>query len=260
MKTLSLKTLFDALFASFAVFFASFILLNYFLDRPFSIIFAVCLSSFALIFSFALIDKKEFKLIKKTQNSKRISELLFALSLMDREKIIPIFCSALKNLDIQYKILNKSIRLVYKNTQIFPVFSPDGVKKSDVVYAYNLLSDEETVQIFCNEASNEVLSFAKRFNKRITIISGEQVFSLLEKADNLPKLPIELKTTKPKFSMENFILKKRAKNFLVYGFAFYLLSFISPIKLYYIIIGSIFILLSAIIKLFGRSDSNKSFF
>ena len=142
-----MKTISDSIFYAISTFFASFIILNYFLDRPYSVILSFCFCFLALILAFYLVNKNNIKFTDKAKNSKKTKEILFKLCLLDDEVVLNYFSSALNNINVNNQIKNNSIFIEQNNSFILPVFSPDGLNKSNVCYAYKLLSSNQTIKI-----------------------------------------------------------------------------------------------------------------
>ena len=63
--------------------------------------------------------------------------------------------------------------------------------------------------------------------------------------------------TKPRFNLSAFLRKKNAKNFLVFGIVFSVMSFFVPLKIYYLLWGSVFLVLSLVTRLYGREEQAK---
>jgi hypothetical protein len=97
-----------------------------------------------------------------------------------------------------------------------------------------------------------------RFKEKIVLKDLYDAFELLSSAGVLPDTVISesfYKNKKPSFDIRRLFNKKKAKNYLFFGVTFTLFSFFAPIKLYYLIFGSVFLFFSLIVRLFGKEPS-----
>jgi hypothetical protein len=225
MKTFSIKAFIDALFFSGVICFASFILFNYFLDRPYAVILSSTLFSLSLIFFFMVFNKKSNVFFINSKQKYEIDNLAFSLMLFNTKKIISLLASALSKKNQEHKVLSKAVYITQKKLLVYPKFSPDGVSKADIVYAYNLLNNDDTAVILCDQVKNEILPFLARFGKRIKISKTEKFYELLKETDLLPDNNQKL-FAKKRPSVKNVLFKKHAKNYIVFGVVFYFLSLI----------------------------------
>ena len=76
MKTYTLAVL-DSTFSAFISFVLAFLIINFYVDRPFSIIFAVCLSVPIFIIAFDRIKKNNLLKCEKTRKKKAIDNLVY---------------------------------------------------------------------------------------------------------------------------------------------------------------------------------------
>ena len=100
MKTLPIAIL-DSAFSAFISFILAFLIINFYIERPFSIIFSVCLS--IPIFIIALDRIKKANLLKSASNKKKreIENMIYSLCLLDRTKVLQVFERAINSLDVK---------------------------------------------------------------------------------------------------------------------------------------------------------------
>lgn len=93
-----------------------------------------------------------------------------------------------------------------------------------------------------------------RFNGRIEFVDSEKVYDFLEKNNALPreKLYINQSCHGLKTFFRKLIKKKHANKFLAFGTTFIFMSWLVPIKIYYVIFGCIFLMFSLLCRLYGQ--------
>lgn len=250
MKFYFVKNFIDAVFSAFLICFFAYILFNYFFSRNIAIVFSVCSFSLSLIFFFARFQRKNQELLSKKTTLKDTNNLSFWLSTTKKEAVLNKTLNAILSNGYNAKIKNNGIYLTEKKQYIFLILPPDGLKKYHLVRAYNLLQESETAILIDQVENTELFSYAKNFDGKINIENvgfllpylGKDFISTLKDVSSQTKDPI----------FKDFFSKKRAKNFFVFGVVFLCLSFISPIKLYYIVSGGIFIFFFCLCKIFGK--------
>jgi hypothetical protein len=147
-----------------------------------------------------------------------------------------------------------------KKVTLFFKFGYEKVEKVDVVKYFNLLDEDFSAVIITNESDTDTLNFAKRFNGRIILYHFKDFYLELKKLGFLPpeKYILLEENPKIKLSFSRFLKRKNAKNFLVFGVAFSVMSFFVPVKIYYLVWSGIFLSLSLITKLYGRDEKQKT--
>lgn len=258
MKTLTAIIL-DTIFTAISTFILSLVFLSYYFRPPLSIIFSVILSIlFAFLFLKLSTDKnRKEKLTKLEKKEKEI--MLSQLKLYTKteqndffEKVIGAYGRA---------TLRKNGGLFIKgdNHAVFPFFSYDPLRKSDIVKVFNSIGKNDVAIILSESFPNDVKDFADRFDGRITTESLDKVYLSLKEKDLLPKSKhIFPEKKRYDFSqLKNLLKKKKAKNFLVFGSIFILMSYFAPIKAYYIVCGTLFIFFSLILHFYGSNENKE---
>ena len=258
MKSLPIAIL-DSAFSAFISFILAFLLINFYVDRPFSIIFSICLSIPIFVIAFERIKKSN--LLKNTENKKKkaVDNMVYSLCLLERAKLLELFERAINNLEIKTLKRKYGIFIEEKNCAIFPIFNFDGITKTDVVKVYNAISINQKAYILGEKLSSDVKNFMDRFNDRIKFVDGEKTYDFLEKNNSLPRESVVLgkhNANKHKF-FKALIKKKNSIKFLIFGISLILSSWFVPIKMYYIICGCIFLMLSLICRLYGQEEKKE---
>lgn len=253
MKRISLIS--DIIFYILAWFFLFLILFNYIVKRPYSYILSATFSlAFTLIFIKISNSKKDKKTLSREQEKQYLSAMT-ELSLKPKVKQKELF-NALFIKENYYPTAKKDgIFLTEKNALVFIKFDFEKVNKAYIVKIFNKLDSGEIAEIYSEDYDKEVTDFAKLFKGRIVLKDGKDTFALLEKNGLLPETTLSINAQKPKADFSLLLNKKRAKNYLFFGLSFVILSYIVPIKIYYLIFGGIFLALSLVLRFFGKTTA-----
>ncbi len=253
MKTLPIAIL-DSAFSAFIAFVLAFLIINFYVERPFSIIFSVCLAVPIFIIAFDRIKKARLLKSAQTKRTRAIENMVYSLCLLERTKLLDLFEKAINNLDVKTIKKKHGIFIEQKNLAIFPIFNFDGITKTDVVKVYNAISLKQKAFILGEKLAGDVKSFMDRFNDRIEFVDREKVYNFLEKNHALPRdnLLIDSRSETKSDFIKRLIKRKHANKLLVFGMIFILSSWFVPIKIYYVVCGCIFLMLSLICRLYGK--------
>ena len=253
---ISFINILDSLFTAFLSFLSAFLILNFYIDRPYSIIFGTC---FALLVFMIALDKMQKYSNKKSldkQKDKAVKNTCYALCLLEKVKLNELFERAINRRG--YKTLRKKGGIFINQTSsaVFVIFSFDGISKTDVVRVYNSIPPNFKAYIFGQSATNELLEFIDRFGGKIEFINGEKTYNFLSESSCLPKLaPL---TSKKSYIIKNLLsslfVRKNAKKFFLFGLFFLFMSAFVVVKLYYLLCASIFITLSLFCRLFSKEE------
>lgn len=258
MKSLIIAII-DSLFSAFIAFIVAFIFLNFYLERKLCIILSVIISLPVFFIALKRINEQRSLAFIKKQTQKKIDKTNCLLCFLEKTKLFSLFEDALTKKG--YTVINKKYGLLIENENalIIPIFNFDEITKTDVVKAYNYLKKEQTAYIFGNSVSAELSSFIQRFNNKVMFIGGEKTYSLLEQTNCLPQndLPLSINTLTIKKAIATLLSKVNSKKFLLFGTLFILMSYFAPLKLYYIIVGALFLIFALIVRLFGKTDLTK---
>ena len=138
-----------------------------------------------------------------------------------------------------------------KKLKLFFFFSFDGLKKSEVVFAFNRILGDWSATIYCNNVSPEVLDFSKRFSNKINIQSGEDLYAEIK--DFLPLSVLPRTTFNERKSLKPFLSKKSARKTFLFGALFLIISSFVTFKTYYVVFGTIFLIFSFVNYFFSKT-------
>ena len=246
----------DGVFVFIAGFFLFFTVGYYLLPLPVAAALSFLSSIFLLVFILMRKTAKREKAFLTKKDAERIENAALYLSVTSKNKVNNLFFSALSE---KYGDVSRERHGFFspkENTLFFALFSSAVPQKKDVVLLFNLLKEGEKGVIYSVGFSEEVRAFSALFGDRITLLDKNEACRLLfetQAAAHIadPPLPTDVKRRKNRFSPLLFHRKKALPIFFS-GLFFLLTSFLVPIKAYYVIAGSLFILLALFIRLFGK--------
>lgn len=252
---ISLALILDSIFYLVAGFFLSFIFVNFYIPRPASYVLAMTIALIFTLFGVKLSVNKKQKNFSSEKKEKQFNEVMTKLNIYGEKTVSNLFEKALKEEGFITERKRGGIYIAEKNTTVFFRFGFDGVSKTDIVKCFNKISKREKAEIYSESFSEEVKDFAARFGGKIVLTDGKTAFLLLEKHNLLPKAGLDLcgEEKKPALDFSRLLDKKRAKNYLVFGLLFVFLSYIAPIKGYYLAFGALFLVFALVLRFFGKS-------
>ncbi len=254
MKKIPLTRILDFCFYGFCLFILSLVFTSYFLRYPYSLILSFCLAVLCSLIIFPIINGKYKRKICSKKEQKAIESLSEYLSLSKKTTIFSLFYNALKAKGYTVERKKGGFYICEKNTYLFLCFDFEPLKKSEIVKIFNLLNKNEKALIFTNVLTTETKSFALRFDNRIIAIGIEGVYDFLKETSSLPSFPEVQKKNKLKRLFTGLFTKKRATKFFLLGLTFLFLSLFSYVKIYYIIFGTVLMVLSIVSKSFGIAE------
>ena len=252
-----LLSLLDGAFSAFLAFIIAFLVLNYFVERPFSIVFSICIALPIFIIAYQKLEKSSRLRGERNARKKIVQKTISALSLMDKSEQVKLFFKAIKIKGYDCQIKKSGIFIESKKVGIFPLFSFDKITKTDVVRAFNMVNRAQKAVVLGGEISQDVKDFIFRFNGQVLFFGEQEVFTFLSEARCLPQEKIDLtkKSALASGIINALFKRKNSTKYLIFGALFLLLSYFSPIKIYYVIWGGVFLLVALLSRLFGQQTA-----
>ncbi len=131
---------------------------------------------------------------------------------------------------------------------IYPFFEKSELEINNLSTIYKQISSPKNIVILCGTARSDCLALAKRINnKKITIYDSEKTYQTFLKNSIMPPTEIEFSNSKKlaiKELLHYAIGKNRAKNYSIMGILLVVSSFFVKFKIYYLVVGSILLLLA----------------
>ena len=194
----------------------------------------------ALIFSVALSIAIVFSVryfSKRNQKPYTYDRLETEFCIRGGEYIIDLLVSSLKNPQIE----NGSNYILLENSIIIANFKFSSLGGSDIASVCKLAKthDRNHVYLITKSVERKAWQVANLQEIKIETVKAKQVFKFLAKRNALP----DLKKPKQKFSMRGLIeavfSRRNFKNYVFSGAVLVFTSFFTPLKIYYIVIGTI---------------------
>ena len=248
--------IFDGIFLGFVTLILSLVALDFFIPRPFSLIFSLCICFFTIITFIYSKNQKLSSLLVSKKEQAEIDAFIEQFNLMPIKKRLNIIENAITKKQIQVQRKHGGLYLKDKGVLILVKFGFEQTLKVDVVKAFNLISKNERAYILSDSFSLEVIEFACRFNGRIILANGQKLYAYLKENQALPPYsqPLLSKEKKKKLTANAFLQKKKFSSFFCFGIIFLATSYFVPIKLYYLIFGCAFLIFSLILRFFGKDN------
>ncbi|MBO7186943.1 MAG: hypothetical protein J6V68_00915 [Clostridia bacterium] len=252
MKNFALNLFLDTLFCFFACFFLLLTVLSYYLSHFFTLFISIFLSLFvsALVF-LKLKNKRLLNTLTKKENALKFS-------------VINNFCLLNENqqIDELKKALTISENTLY-TTKNSVTINDDFILKvkfgfytltpADISEVYKKIkSKTKKIALFCYKYSPDAEKLAQKLG--VTLIDESKTFALFKKANYYPEIKIDFNEEKLSFKQifNSLLVKKNAKNYLFSAIMIFLLSFLSPLKFYYVLFGSFLTILAILSKFYGQ--------
>ncbi len=247
----SLALVSDLVFTTVIVFIILTVILGYFILYPFYIILSLTGTALFLLFCARFLIGRFKKQQAKAKERKEKEQMTTALNLMDKKELSSLFIRALNKKGYSTEEKNGNLAVKNERAVIYLFFEFTRVKKADVVRSFNQSRSEKAV-IFSDEFSAEIKDFALRFGGKVELVDQNKIYSLLKSTNLLPKIePVKNEKEKKTLrqAIKDSIKKVNAKKFFLFGIAFLFFSYFAPIKIYYLLSGSVFLAVALLCKL-----------
>ncbi len=180
----------------------------------------------------------------KTGKPYTYDRLALEFAIRGNEYVVSLLKGILKDPDISagsnYILLDRSI--IVANFKFSALGIPDIGAAAMLAKKY----DRGRIFLICKNVDRRAYTVAQLEGVRLTLVRVKAVYKLLKKHGALPNLkPVKEKITL-KSILQRILMRSNFKGYAFSGVLLVLVSFITPLKLYYIIIGSIALFLAAL--------------
>lgn len=140
----------------------------------------------------------------------------------------------------------------------FCAFKFSGLSPDDVAAAYRLALDRErkSVTVICRKANRDTLLLAKTLPVGFDFVFARDLFKILKEANALPPLTVAEKPAKKSFDFRKYVdvalSPVNSKFYMFTGIVLALMVFVTPMKLYYVIMSSISLVFAVASKFYDR--------
>ena len=255
----SLSFFIDLVFSTLIGFLLFLIIVNCFLEKPYSLVMSISLSLILAVFVFRYLKIKHKKFCAKKYDQALYESAVMQFNLMTKLELISFFESSLQKLNVLAERKHGGIFIKEKNVYLFFKFSFEQVNKADIVRVFNSKEKDAKAYLLAENFSEDIKAFAKRFDN-VYLCDAFEVFTYLKEKQCLPENKYQL--SQPKFNkikaLKSLFQRKKAKTFLLLGISFLFMSYFVIFKIYYLVCATIFLTLSLVCLLFGKrkGDAN----
>lgn len=245
MKRINFALLFDTFFAALCAFLLFFTAIRYYThNRAAALIFGIAAALLFGTLAFLYIRKKRNKKLLTAREEKNKKLLSLHLSLIPESGVRKIFTQLL-NAETDGK------NLTDENAVYFLNFCLKPLSQDDIAGVIKFESEKEKI-ILCNAVSPEAKELADNF--LIGIKAIDELYPLIKEKQLLPEKFVFDGKANP-----NFFKKVRARfnrklcaPLFWCGFSLIIFSFFTFFSLYYIIMGGLLLIISAVCLVFGK--------
>ncbi len=254
MNKLKLSTVGDGIFIYLVCFFISYAFIK---SKVVSIASATILSSmisailtFAFIYYLSKKDRLKSNIANKNQLLKAFNTHLYLLP--DKE-IVKLISNYLIKIGVAFEVKNSNFYF-YRKTILQFHFTPDKTTLSTCINFYKKTPKNYNLVILSCEYDDSVKEFFSDF-ERIKLYTSNDLYTALENENLLPTLQLPKKDKLTLNSLIGvFLQRKNVKKFFLWGVLLMLFSTVTYYKLFYLILGTSFLLLSAYLKFFIKQN------
>lgn len=248
-----LITFIDKIFLSFTVFLIVYAWINFFVGNLFATFILSLIISSSIIFVFYyFFNRKKTKKLSIINYLKDVEEKFLAFSLLGVKERLKLIYEIASN---SYKCEKHKDKIVCfdqtKKIVILTHFNSERLTQFELNKLIAGMFKYDEIKIICKE-KNPALNLKIFKNPNIEIISKKELYdewflkhSIFPETSflNTEKMKINLKKI-----LRNFIVRNKAKSYLFCGFILLFSSIILPYHLYYLIFGSLLIIMSILCR------------
>lgn len=260
MVKFKISVISDGIFVLFSSFLLGFATAFYLLKNntvaitvalPFSVVVFCC---FMLIH-----NKKKGKLTVKREDESNFIKCTSALCLAkDKDATMTVFKTLEK---LGKKPFLSQNGIICKDDFYYVKFSYDLVTVGGIINAYKLTPKSKNLVYVGVDFTDDAKAFAKGFVSKIKLVPLSELFTLLKQTKTIPDggfIPNEKKPTLLALLKATFS-KGKSKTFALYGGFLLIMSRFVFFPVWYIIMGSAFLIYAITIKFFAPSPTETSF-
>ena len=253
MKKFNLTNTLNLLFRLFVIFLICLIWSRYFINPLWASLVVTIILTLAIDFFIVyLSQKRQLKQNIKNDENEKINNYANTFIFSNKKTAVDFFFNLAKT----KHFATKTTKYVVINSQnnkivLYPYFLYRQFDCNDLVEIYKTLSmaSLKRIVICTNTVDPQVYDLCKKLPKEVFVLDAKDTFLKLYKEYNIypPQTKLEQKPQNKYFSLAKYALnKKRTKGYFVASLFLILSSFISPYKIYYLIISTILLSLTFI--------------
>lgn len=257
MKKLKLSTFLDGAFIFSLSFFVSYALLKGIIKGiMLTALLSIALSC-ALTFLFCyFLDKKQNQkdvLLKDKKEFENFLKTLYFYSDSEAGKLVKNYYTSI---DIKGVSKNGYLALEEVNSWVFFSFTPEKTRLNAVLNAYKKTPKGVSLIFISNDYDSQVYEFFSGF-ERVKLYNGKEFYLSLKEKNLLPELKTDIKKPRAKLLFKEIFIRENSKKFFIWGATFTLFSTVTYFKWFYLILGGIFLGISAYLRFFKNFKQTK---
>lgn len=194
-----------------------------------------------------LLHKRKGVYLKRSDEAKK-QKLLQHLCLLGDEKKTEFLRNAFSQITGSSLQKSGKLRFADENDLYFLKFHFSPVSEDEVASAARWKSGKQKI-LLCNEIEENAARLCERLHIRLQ--TGESVYQALKKAELLPKDYLGEAPPTLKQKRKIWFSKRNAKGFFTGGILLLLTSLFTPFAYYYLLFGSVLLLASLLVRIFG---------
>ena len=236
----------DVLFAFFTSFLFSLCLFRY---EKIGLLFSLLLASFCGVLCavsvFAYLKSKRKNFFLKKSDEDRKNKLLFHLTLLSNDQIAEFFKKTLApNAQRRGKL-----QVFTEEEAYFLHFKFSPVNADSLTDFFRLRTNKQKI-LLCSSIDEQARALCEQF--QVQIKTENDVYAFLKEKNAIPEHFLgEPPQKTPKKHFQNWFAKKNYKHFLLAATLILLSSMWSPFPTYYLIFGTILLLVSILVRILG---------
>lgn len=264
MQKYKITSFFDKLLVSCAIFLILYAWINFYIRNLWTTFILSIIFSTAIVYIiYFIINKKQEKSQAKKDNIKEINLKFFAFKLSPIEDKLNLIKSIL-SLKFDTTIKNQEIFYIDNQKKHMLIFATEQIELSnnDLI---NLLSKHnkksiDEIDIICESFSHDINTKILK-NIKINLIDKTSLYNdYFQKSNLFPNSEnIDTKITKLTFVeiLKNMLIPRRAKSYFFCGLVLIFSAIILPYFVYYLIVGTILLVLSILCKILPKFKKNQ---
>lgn len=238
----------DATFAAVCAFLLFFTLIRYYFGAGAGLAAGICAGLAAGVGAFCYIKAKQKKSSDLALCEAEAQKLAMHLAMLEPDKSLELFARGLDDVQVC------DGRAECENKVYFANFSPEAAGMNDLLPAVRY-NTEKKKYFACCRATADCADFAA--GAGITIISGGEIYSLLKEKNALPEHYLYSGKAGTKFfaRIKARFSRKICLPAFWSGCALLFFSYFTYFPVYYIVMGSLLLLLCGVAAVFGKRNA-----
>ena len=193
-------------------------------------------------------NKRKYFFLKKSDEAQK-QKFFLHLALLPDNKKQDFFCDVFSTEDDKATPCG-NMRICTEKEMYFLQFSLSPVTADRLLPAARLRTDKRKV-LLCFRMEEEALELCRLVG--INIKTGNEIYALVKKANAIPErfLGDDLPEKTKKRRLQLWFSKSNSRRFLTGGALILLTSLLTPFSYYYLVFGSLLLLVAVFVRIFG---------